>query len=176
MEFLEDHELNRATLEKLPSTHDWLIDISWITRANPYPPLLAEFNEGYEKQAAYFSFGYLGRDERYHQVTVYSGEADTIPSFLVRKVRGSDTHNGDYFVSYAFLLSRTVKVDPKWKAFPQIKWNRPQIDDVRWNSYIGGSSDQIEELLISPLMTIAELLLGVPVAWWLLRRRRLRSA
>lgn len=155
----------RSGVDQIPKEHPLLIDISWIQSANPYPPLLAEIG-GY--RSSYFSFGYLGADERYHQVTLSVGETDTLPTFLVEKVRGRRTLGGDYFAQYLFHLSREMKlIDPNGPP------NQPQIDSIEWASFRGGSYDGSEEILGNAAATLAELLLiGVVGAVVLARNRR----
>jgi hypothetical protein len=156
----------------LPSSHPLLVDISWVQRANPHPPLLAEVSEGYRRQLGYCSFGYLGVDERYHQVTLYVGESDTLPTFLVEKVRGRSTLWGDYFAQYLFLLSRETELTDQ-NGLP----NQPQIDAIEWASFRGGSYDGFEEILGNIAATLAEfLLIGVVGAVVLVRRRRRRGS
>ena len=156
--------------QDLPSSHPLLVDISWVQRANPYPPLLAEISEGYRRQLGYCSFGYLGVDDRYHQVTLYVGESDTLPAFLVEKVRGRSTLWGDYFTQYLFYLSReTELLDPNGRP------HFPQIDAIEWASFRGGSYDGFEEIFGNAAATLAELLLiGMVGAIVLVRRRRRR--
>ena len=160
----EDENLSEAAQEvlaalhvrgnHLPRRHPLLIDISWVQRANPYPPLLAEVSSGYKMQLGYCSFGYLGVDGRYHQVTLYVGEADSLPSFLVKKVRQSYTLGGDYFVQYLFLMSRDAQlVDENGRA------TTPQIDAIEWSSYRGGSYDGFEEIIGNALAIVLELFL-----------------
>src|SRR4029079_10954794 len=86
----------------LPETSQHLISIDRITRTNPYPQPLAVMDGG---TVNYQTFGYIGTDERYHQVTYYWGESDSTPSFLVAKSRGAETGWGDYFVRYVVYLS-----------------------------------------------------------------------
>lgn len=159
-----------AGIDQIPREHPLLIRLSWIQRANPYPPLLAEISESY--QASYCSFGYLGVDRRYHQVTLYQGESDSLPTFLVGKVRGRSTLWGDYFAQYLFHLSReTALLDPHGRP------HYPKIDAIEWASFRGGSYDGFEEIFGNAAATLAELLLiGVASASVLARRRRRRGS
>ncbi len=157
--------------QPLPSSHPLLIDILWVQRANPYPPLLAEVSEGYRQQLGYCSFGYLGVDGRYHQITLYVGESDTLPTFLVKKVRGGSTLWGDYFTQYLFLLSRETELIDK-NGQP----NQPEIDAIEWGSFRGGSYDGFEEIFGNAAATLAELLVIGVVGVVVFARRRRRSS
>ena len=165
-DFLLGLGLTPQTIQALPRQHSLLIDLTWIARANPYPPLLGEYNPNYGRPST-FSLGYIGREGHYHQVTYYNGEADTTPSFLVRKIRGEQTHNGDYFVSYAVLLSKSGEPDPT-VTDPQ---SPPTLDVVRWGAFRGGSYDGFEEILIPPAAALVEIIL-MATAWLFLRSRR----
>lgn len=165
---------------KLPSDHPLLADIAWAQRANPYPPLLGEFDSNYVRSSNYISFGYIGIDRRYHQITYYAGEADTTPSFLVQKVRGSSTSWGDYFVWYLFFVSKGIEREPlvigpggevdQW-ADPQL-----QIDHVAWGTYEGGSYNGFEEMVFVFVALILEFLVGVAMAPFIRRKRASRLA
>ncbi|MFL6202993.1 MAG: hypothetical protein ACJ76J_27815 [Thermoanaerobaculia bacterium] len=158
----------RVGIEQIPREHPLLIHLSWIQRANPYPPVLAEISESY--QSSYFSFGYLGVDRRYHQVTLYGGELDTLPTFLVKKVRGRSTLWGDYYAQYLVHLSReTEPLDPNGRPY------YPQIDSIEWASFRGGSYNGFEEIFGNAAATLAELLLIGVVSSVVLSRRRRRS-
>jgi hypothetical protein len=104
---------------------------------NPYPQ---PFDVVRGRDVNYVSFGYVGIDDRYHQVTHYWGEADTTPSWLVRKVRGPRTGWGDYFVRYTIFLSRDLKPRPaitdaatgvvqRWEPPP----TTPDVDRIDWS-------------------------------------------
>lgn len=149
-------------LYNLPIDHPFLVKLDWITKANPYPPLLSEIYN-LESQPIYFSFGYIGNDEKYHQITLYKGESDTTPSVLVQKVRGSATGWGDYFIQYKVFLSKVIKETPlivkkssgqvmKWTPIPQY----PRIDKIEWSTYRGGSYNGFEEIVFPLLATFAE--------------------
>src|SRR5215831_14653343 len=99
----------RLSSSQLPETSEHLIPIAAVAKANPYPQPF-DVLEG--RDVSYQSFGYIGTDERYHQVTYYWGESDTTPSFLVRKVRGRETGWGDYFVRYVVYLSLDLRPHP----------------------------------------------------------------
>lgn len=159
----------RVGVDEVPREHPLLIDLSWIQHANPYPPLLAEISESY--QSSYFSLGYLGVDQRYHQVTMYVGESDTLPTVLVEKVRGKSTLWGDYFAQYLFLLSREMELVDQ-SGLP----NHPQIDAIEWASFRGGSYDGSEEILGNVVATLAELVLIGAVCMGVLARRQRKRA
>ena len=142
----------------LPDTADPLIDISTVTKVNPNPQpwdvLLA-------RGVNYLSYGYVGTDNRYHQVTYYWGESDSTPSPLVRKVRGSETGHGDYLVRYTVYLSRDLGAH---------RAPFPNIDRIDWSTYKGGSYNGAEELGFAIYATAGE---GV-LLFALVRRRRRR--
>lgn len=171
-DFLQGLDLAPQVIDALPNQHPLLIDLDWIARANPHPPLLREYNNNYAHSSGVFSFGYLEQNGNYHQITFYSGEADTTPSFLVKKAGKGQTHNGDYFISYAFLLSRAAKNDLVNKDY-QATQSPPELDIVRWGTFRGGSYDGFEEILIPPAATLVELLLLT--AFWLLLKTRQRA-
>lgn len=170
--FLDALGLTNAVLPKNDSR---LIPIADVARVNPYPqPLAVTRGETVD----YLSFGYLGVDQGYHQVTYYWGESDSTPSLLVRKVRGSQTGEGDYFVRYTVFLSNDLQAQPltiesrtgaalSWQAPP--RW--PRVDDIEWSSYDGGSYNGFEEMGFAAVAAPIEFLFGVGV----LRTRR-RSA
>lgn len=145
----------------LPQKHPLLLDISWVQAANPYPPLLAEFNPDYGR--SYFSFGYLGIDGRYHQLSTLSGETDTTPSLFIKKVRGAQTNWGDYYVEYVLLITKEVKPVPRVtdKSGNVSSWEKPAptIDLATWGTYAGGGYDGFEEFGITAIAVLAELLL-----------------
>lgn len=163
--FLDAVGLHAA--DEIPATHPLLIPIEWVAAANPYTPLLAEYTD-YSMSAV--SLGYLGDDGRYHQVSFYLGEADTTPSWLVTKVRGSETRWGDYFVHYIVLLSSAIDGPPGRRQ------NSPQLDRVDWGSHAGGSYNGFEEIfivsLVAPLGWLAGVVTFVLSAWYLDRRWR----
>ena len=136
----------------LPDQSDSLVPIDYVAHANPYPQPL-DVVRGFD--ISYVSFGYVGVDERYHQVTYYWGESDSTPSFLVRKVRGHETGWGDYFVRYTVFLSMDLKPHPS-------RW--PDIDRVDWSTYEGGSYNGFEEIGFALAATSVEVL-GFGVAW-----------
>lgn len=154
-----------AGIDQIPREHPLLVDISWIQRANPHPPILAEISGNY--RSSYCSFGYLGTDGRFHQVTLYGGESDTLPSFLVEKVRGRSTLWGDYFAQYLFLLSREAEFTGQ-----NGRSNNPQIDAIEWASFRGGSYNGFEEIFGNAVATLVELLLLGAVGTAVLARRR----
>lgn len=167
---------NEEEIKALPTKHELEVEISWIQAANPYPPVLAEYDPGYSRFWNFISFGYIGLDGRYHQITYYGGEADTTPSFLVQKVRGEETGYGDYFVGYLVTVARELRPTPEIVG-PDGRvesWREPRVtvERIDWHTYRGGSYNGFEEILVPPLMTLIELLVGIPVLWWFLRRRR----
>jgi hypothetical protein len=170
-DFLQGLDLAPQVIEALPGQHPLLIDLEWIARINPYPPLLGEYNPNYGRPNS-FSFGYIDREGNYHQMTFYSGEADTTPSFLVKKARRGQMHNGDYFTSYAFLLSRAAESDLVSKD-SQGTESPPELEVVRWGTFRGGSYDGFEEILIPPAATLVEL--ALLTAFWLLLKARQRA-
>jgi hypothetical protein len=168
---------NKRTVEELPCNHGLEIRLSWIRAANPYPPLLAEFSSNYQKQWPFVSFGYLGPDAKYHQITYYGGEADTTPSILVPKVRGPSTEGGDYFVGYLFELSREVGPQPQTltRDGHVTSWRPPRVmlDSVRCRTYRGGSYNAREEITFTLWATLFEvLLIGLLAGVRQFRRRR----
>lgn len=152
-------------IDQIPREHPLLVNISWIQRSNPHPPILAEISGNY--RSSYCSFGYLGTDGRFHQVTLYGGESDTLPSFLVERVRGRSTLWGDYFVQYLFLLSRETKLTDQNGHL-----NHPQIDAIEWASFRGGSYNGFEEIFGNAAATLLELLVVGAVGTAVLARRR----
>jgi hypothetical protein len=72
----------------VPDSGKDLIDIFEVAISNPNPQPLDVIRK---QDVNYFSYGYLGIDDRYHQVTYYWGESDSTPSILVRKTRGDET-------------------------------------------------------------------------------------
>lgn len=153
---------------RVPSIHSLLIEDSWVRRANPYPPLLADVAERELYRSSFFSFGYIGKNGRYCQITFLSGEADTLPSFLVRKVRGEMTQGGDYFLNYAFVLSREPSLIDA-NGLPTY----PQIDAIDWGSFRGGSYNGFEEIFGNVLATLTELfIIGLVTVLVLARKRR----
>jgi len=160
----------------LPSEHPLLVDIDWIMRANPYPPLLSEYS--HYPVPDYVSFGYIDISGEYKQITYYHGEADTTPSLFVTKVRGSSTYYGDYFINYTVYLSkRTVKkpLITNMKTGEVVEWNPPpkipKIEHIEWSSYAGASSNKFEELGFSLLATLIQTYL---LYWFLILRKRKR--
>jgi len=141
---------NLSSVQSLPTTHPLLINFDWITKANPYPPLLGEYS--HYSSPSFLSFGYIDNLGKYRQVTLYGGEADTTPSPFVNKVRGRGTYYGDYFIKYQIFLSKRISPKPlvtdreghvvKWKPLP----GRTEIDEIEWSTYSGGSYDGFEEL------------------------------
>jgi hypothetical protein len=122
---------------ELPKDHPDLIPFSDVAKHNPYPPVLWELTENYASGRNWISFLYLGVDDRLHQLTSYSGEADTTPSIFVAKYPAS--YGGDYYVSYWMLVSRS-REDSKKATAPL------QVDCIIWDTYAGGSYDAFEEI------------------------------
>lgn len=164
--------------QTLPETADAFVDISYVAKANPNPQPLDSVSG---RSVNHLSYGYVGKDERYHQVTYYWGESDSTPSFLVRKVRGRTTGWGDYFVQYTVYISRDLKNRPgmidsngtvvRWEPPPAY----PDIDRIDWSTYGGGSYDGFEELGFALVGTVTEAGVAAGVLTWR-RRRRLTAA
>lgn len=151
-------------IKSLPKKHKLLVDFSLVTKINPYPPLLIEYSK-YYSNPYFLSFGYIDNFDTYKQVTLYQGEADTTPSPFIKKVRGNGTHEGDYFIKYQVFLSKCTKRRPliidkighvfKWKP-PAVY---PNIDDIEWSTYQGGSYDGFEEIIFTFWATLFQLIL-----------------
>ncbi|MCP4548093.1 MAG: hypothetical protein GY835_16640 [bacterium] len=161
--YLDDLGLVAGDLADLPDQHPELIGFSEAAKLNPYPPLLFEVSEGYAYDRKFISFAYRGEDDRFHQLTQYSGEADTTPSIFVPKVRGDYTYEGDYFVCYSILLSRKPPA-PGRKSHVQVDW-------IGWNSHRGGSYNGFEEMDLHAVLLALEC---IAVAVVMLVRRRWR--
>jgi hypothetical protein len=154
----------------LPTHSKLLIEIDDVDRANPHPNLAAT-NRG-DKPAGR-SFGYLGTDGRYHQLTVYLGMAPTTPSWLFRDrgVEGGTGTDYDYFLCYTVYLSRAQPgaLEPG-AADPS---GGIQVDRVNWSAYhgAGGDGERLDEFLFAAGATAIEipaLLFGLSM----FRRRR----
>lgn len=172
LELLRDVGMYNSEIARLPNEHPLLLGLPWIQRANPYPPTLGEYNPGYTFNSGHFSYGYLGVDSRYHQLTYYYGESDTTPSLLVRKAPGDDTNDGDYYVLYIFIFSRDIfGSEPSDPYGPRSQEDiRPKLDYAAWSTYRGGGSDAREEVAFTAAMTLLEtVIVGVVLARW--RRR-----
>ena len=160
--------------ESLPETADALVDISYVAKVNPNPQPLAVLSGG---PVSYLSYGYVGTDDRYHQVTHYWGESDGTPSVLVRSVRGGQTGWGDYFVRYTVHLSRDLKARPGVIDATGIvvRWEPPapypDIDRIDWSTYAGGSSDGFEELGFAVFSAAAQIGALGALLWWRWRSR-----
>jgi hypothetical protein len=161
-DFIHSVGLDEKTAKRLPSTHPLIVPYEWISKANPYPPLWWDVY-GTEQDAIYLSFGYMGVDQQYHQITYIQGETDTTPSPFVAKARGRSTHDGDYFVRYTFYFSKRTTPIPlltdnrtgevkQWKPPP----NYPDIDRIDWSTYTGGSYDGFEIMDIMFFATMIE--------------------
>jgi hypothetical protein len=173
---IQELGVDPAEIKRLPRKHPLLMELSWFQAANPYPPLLAEFNPAYDRQWSYFAFGYLGPGKKYHQILSYWGESATTPSFLVTKVRGEGTNEGDYFVNYVFLATKEISptpqtIDSRGRA---TSWfiPAPTIDLVEWGSYEGGSYNGFEEIVFTATATFFELLVLAACTALIWRRRR----
>jgi hypothetical protein len=158
-----------------PALANTLIPIQQVTRGNPYPQPFAVVNG---RDVDYVSYGYVGADGRYHQVTHYWGESDATPSILVKKVRGPQTGWGDYFVRYTVYLSRDLKSKPRTvsaEAGEVTSWEPPptsvDVDRVDWSTYEGGSYDGFEELGFAVIATPLEGMV-VSCVWAVWRSRR----
>lgn len=154
----------------LPKTNEHLVPIDHIARANPYPQPLSVV---YGTEPSYMSFGYIGTDGQYHQVTYYWGEADTTPSVLTPKVPGG-FGEGDYFVRYTVYLSQRLQPRPSTveNATGQIMgWEQPpkypDIDRIDWSTYRGPTYDGFVEIVFALGATCLE-----AVALGFLWRRR----
>lgn len=146
--------LDESEWLRLPSTHSKFVDIGWILRANPYPPFLSEIKG---QLPAHISYGCLGEEGDYYQVTFTGGEADSTPSILTPKMRGSRTGHGDYFVRYIFYLKR--------KMSPEAE---PLVIDIDWSTYAGGSYNASDEIRFTIVATGVELaLILIFSAGWL---------
>ena|SRR5437899_913435 len=155
----------------IPNTNESLIDISYVTKANPNPQ---PWDVLLGRDVNYLSYGYAGTDDRYHQITYYWGESDSTPSPLVRKVRSNQTGAGKYFVRYVVYLSKDLKDRPasieaggrvlQWQA-PRY----PNIDRIDWSAYEGGGYNGFDELAFSIYATAAE---GVTLFMLILWRGR----
>jgi len=144
----------------LPSKHPLLVDIDWVMKANPYPPLLGEYTEAYPVPN-YISFGYIDLLDNYKQITYYYGEADTTPSIFMNKVRSSSTYWGDYFVKYTFYLSKQMVKKPLMMGIiidEKLPPKYPNIDHIEWSSYAGASSNGFEEFGLALLATLLEII------------------
>lgn len=168
--FSESVGLTAAMRRGLPETHPQLIDLPWILAASPYPPTLDEIQG---PEPPHLSFGYLGGDGDFHQVTFFGGEADTTPSVLTPKARRDKTGHGDFFVRYAFQLRRPGS------AVELASLSSVDIMNVDWSSYAGGSYNGFEEIEFTIVATTIEVALLVLVslgALWARRRRRLHRS
>lgn len=164
-----------VTADTLPGTGDYLVPIDHVARVNPYPQPL---NVVYGSTPSYLSFGYIGTDEQYHQVTHYWGESDTTPSILTRKVRGDATRYGDHFVRYTVFLSRRLKPVPSTYSIRTGEitgWSQPptypDVDRIDWSTYRGATYDGIEQIVFALGATVVEALV-IGILW---RRRAGRA-
>lgn len=178
--FLEAVGLTSEAAALLPARHPQLVVVDDLARYNPYPPLLVETSGSIR---SWMTFGYLGTDGLYHQVTHYYGEADTTPSPFVCKVRGNETHYGDHFVTYTIY----GKKDPLGRPYSwDSETGEPRdrdlearyllIDRIDWSTYEGGSYDGLEEIEFTVIATFVEAvavyLTIVTVQFRRFRRRR----
>jgi hypothetical protein len=156
--------LTTESIADLPESHKDLIPFAEVARYNPYPPLLFELNANYAYDMKYFSLLYSGVDDKTHQVTIYSGEADTTPSIFVPKYPLRS--GGDYFVSYWMLVSRGRKDSENGER-------GIVVDCVIWDSYEGGSYNGFEEIGINAALWAVELLMALVIAGlcWLRRSK-----
>lgn len=174
--FLQAVGLSEEVARSLPTSHPLLTPVEQLARYNPYPPLLAEALGG--SIPGSISYGYLGIDHRYHQVTYYAGEADTTPSCLVQKVRGRYTGGGDYFLTYVILSSKDPMGRPELLDSSGFVLRRgplsafPEVDAIDWRAFLSGSSDSFEEIGFSLIATLLETLAVVVVAVSIAQRRR----
>jgi hypothetical protein len=150
----------------LPTESKLLIEVDDVDRANPHPNLAAT-NRGEKPEGR--SFGYIGTDGRYHQVTVYVGMAPTTPSWLFRdrSIEGGKGTDYDYFLCYTVYLSRD-RDDANPGAI--------HVDQVNWSAYhgAGGDGERVDEFLFAAGATAVE----VPALFFglsMFRRRRRRT-
>jgi len=182
---IEQAGLSPGDAAALPSEHPELVDIEWVRRANPYPPLLyGYYSTGYHY--GFVSFGYMGVDDDYHQITFYRGEADSTPSLFIPKTRGSQTGWGDYFIEYTVYLTsnsfknstRDTLASGKARELSSPLYP-PDIDRIDWNTYEGGSYNGFEEIIMALIGPILEL--GLIAFFYMIysagyRRGSMRSA
>jgi hypothetical protein len=151
----------------LPTESKLLVEVDDVDRANPYPNLAAT-NRGEKPEGR--SFGYIGTEGRYHQVTVYVGMAPTTPSWLFRdrSIEGGKGADYDYFLCYTVYLSRDRGDDANPGAI--------RVDRVNWSAYhgVGGDGERVDEFLFAAGATALE----IPALFFglsMFRRRRRRA-
>ncbi|TBN00451.1 hypothetical protein EYD45_14380 [Hyunsoonleella flava] len=127
------------------------ISFAKVENYNPYPPIRHPFTSDYV---------IYRKDSVVKQITILSGESDTTPSVLVKKVRGKQTSWGDYFVTYIFYHN----------CFDIGNGNiDTDYNDIDWYSFRGGSYNGFEEAWII-VFTFFQII--ILVIWLYLKKRK----